>query len=35
LGLKQGDVVAIAGAYLLSSEYIFKKDADPMAGMKM
>ena len=34
-GLKAGDIVVITGAYLLHSEYIFKKGADPMAGMKM
>ena len=34
-GLEDGDVVVITGAYLLNSEYIFKKGADPMAGMKM
>lgn len=34
-GLKEGDVVVINGAYLLHSEYIFKKGADPMSGMKM
>ena len=34
-GLKNGDVVVITGAYLLNSEFIFKKGADPMAGMKM
>ncbi len=34
-GLKQGEVVVISGAYLLNSEYIFKKGASPMAGMKM
>ncbi len=34
-GLKIGDVVVISGAYLLSSEYIFKKGANPMEGMKM
>ena len=34
-GLKAGDVVVISGAYLLNSEYIFKKGANPMAGMKM
>ncbi len=34
-GLKTGDVVVISGAYLLNSEYIFKKGADPMAGMDM
>lgn len=31
-GLSAGDVVVISGAYLLQSEYIFKKGADPMAG---
>ena len=35
LGLSEGDVVVIRGAYLLNSEYIFKKGANPMAGMKM
>ncbi len=34
-GLDAGDVVVISGAYLLNSEYIFKKGANPMAGMKM
>jgi len=34
-GLQEGDIVVIQGAYLLNSEYIFKKGADPMAGMKM
>ena len=34
-GLKEGDVVVTHGAYLLNSEYIFKKGANPMAGMKM
>lgn len=34
-GLQEGDIVVISGAYLLNSEYIFKKGADPMAGMKM
>ncbi len=34
-GLSDGDVVVIRGAYLLNSEYIFKKGANPMAGMKM
>lgn len=32
-GLQEGDQVVITGAYLLSSEYILKKGADPMAGM--
>lgn len=31
-GLKNGDVVVTSGAYLLHSEYIFKKGAEPMAG---
>jgi membrane fusion protein, copper/silver efflux system len=34
-GLSKGDVVVISGAYLLSSEYIFNKGANPMEGMKM
>lgn len=34
-GLKEGDVVVITGAYLLQSEFIFKKGANPMEGMKM
>ncbi len=34
-GLKEGDVVVISGAYLLHSEFIFKKGANPMDGMKM
>ena len=34
-GIKEGEVVVISGAYLLNSEYIFKKGASPMAGMKM
>ncbi len=34
-GLSAGDVLVISGAYLLNSEYIFKKGANPMAGMKM
>ena len=34
-GLKEGDVVVISGAYLLNSEYIFKKGANPMAGHDM
>jgi Cu(I)/Ag(I) efflux system membrane fusion protein len=31
-GLKPGDVVVVSGAYLLNSEYVFKKGTDPMAG---
>lgn len=31
-GLKTGDVVVLSGAYLLHSEYVFKKGADPMSG---
>jgi Cu(I)/Ag(I) efflux system membrane fusion protein len=31
-GLKSGDIVVLSGAYLLQSEYVFKKGADPMAG---
>lgn len=34
-GLNVGDVVVITGAYLLQSEYIFKKGGNPMEGMKM
>lgn len=34
-GLTAGEVVVTSGAYLLNSEYIFKRGASPMAGMKM
>ncbi len=34
-GLQPGDVVVITGAYLLNSEYIFKKGVNPMAGHDM
>ena len=34
-GLEEGDAVVTSGAYLLQSEYTFKKGQDPMAGMKM
>lgn len=40
-GLKVGDVIVVTGAYLLNSEYVFKKGANPMEshqnmpGMKM
>lgn len=32
-GLQEGDTVVVTGAYLLYSEYLLKKGADPMAGM--
>lgn len=31
-GLKEGDVVVVSGSYLLHSEFVFKRGADPMAG---
>ena len=34
-GVKEGEAVVTSGAYLLNSEYIFKRGASPMAGMKM
>ena len=34
-GLTAGDVVVISGAYLLQSEYIFKKGVNPMSGHDM
>jgi Cu(I)/Ag(I) efflux system membrane fusion protein len=34
-GLAPGDVVVISGAYLLNSEYIFKKGTNPMSGHDM
>lgn len=34
-GLNHGDEVVISGAYLLSSEYLFKKGAKPMEGHDM
>jgi len=34
-GLSVGEVVVITGAYLLQSEFIFKKGTKPMEGMKM
>lgn len=34
-GLQSGDIVVIRGAYLLNSEFIFKKGTNPMEGMKM
>lgn len=33
-GIQNGDVVVISGAYLLNSEYIFRKGAEPMEGHK-
>ncbi|MBS1738247.1 MAG: efflux RND transporter periplasmic adaptor subunit [Bacteroidetes bacterium] len=32
-GIQPNDVVVTSGAYLLQSEYVFRKGADPMAGM--
>lgn len=34
-GLTIGDIVVVSGAYLINSEYIFKKGATPMAGHDM
>lgn len=34
-GLNKGDVVIVSGAYLLNSEYIFKKGTNPMEGHDM
>ena len=31
-GLNEGDVVVVSGTYLLNSEYVFKRGADPMTG---
>ncbi len=31
-GLKENDVIAATGAYLLYSEFVLKKGSDPMAG---
>ena len=31
-GLSSGDVVVTSGVYLLHSEFIFKRGADPMAS---
>lgn len=34
-GISDGDIIVTRGAYLLQSEFIFKKGANPMDGMKM
>lgn len=34
-GISKNDVVVTSGAYLLQSEYTFRKGANPMAGMDM
>ena len=34
-GLLPGDLVVVTGAYLINSEYIFKKGANPMKGHDM
>ena len=34
-GLLPGDLVVVTGAYLLNSEYIFKRGTNPMEGHKM
>lgn len=34
-GLSKGDIVVVTGAYLLNSEYVFKKGANPMEGHDM
>lgn len=34
-GIKEGETVVIKGAYLINSDYQFKKGANPMEGMKM
>ena len=34
-GIKEDDEVVVSGTYLLNSEYIFQKGADPMAGHEM
>ena len=33
-GLQNGDVVVTRGAYLLNSEFVFKKGGNTMAGME-
>ncbi len=34
-GIKEGELVVISGAYLIQSDYQFKKGANPMEGHKM
>ena len=34
-GLQADEIVVVSGAYLLHSEFVFKKGTDPMAGHKM
>jgi len=34
-GLTQGEAVVTRGAYLINSEFIFRRGSSPMAGMKM
>ena len=34
-GLNTNDVVVTSGAYLINSEYLFRRGSSPMAGMKM
>jgi Cu(I)/Ag(I) efflux system membrane fusion protein len=34
-GLNKGDTIVVSGAYLLNSEYMFKKGANPMEGHDM
>jgi Cu(I)/Ag(I) efflux system membrane fusion protein len=33
-GLSVGELVVVSGAYLLNSEYVFKRGANPMEGHK-
>lgn len=34
-GLQEGEIVVVSGAYLINSEYVFKRGMMPMADMKM